>query len=113
MPIVKDGAWIAIDSVEHDGAWFKGTGRPGDPLQPTDAWQETLTAWQTVGQPPIATDNEFYGIKNGAWVKFDGAQTVDVKAGVGLKSRTVGDNTYFDLNVTASDGTLDFTKEGE
>jgi len=112
MPIVKNGVWIAIDSVEHDNS-LSGTGRPGDPLKLPNPWQKTLDVWTKVGNPPQKEDNKFYGIKNGAWTVLDATSQVNVVDGKNSKVVDKGDGKIaidVDINPDVNDGCIDFTK---
>lgn len=112
MPIVKDGKWIAIDSVEADSEFFEGTGRPNDELKLTNPWKTTLNAWKTVGAPPTEKDNKFYAIKNGEWQVVDSTASVNVVDGKNSHVVSKGDDIAIDVNISPDlDGdVLDFTK---
>lgn len=115
MAIVKNGAWIAIDSVETDTVWFTGTGRPDDKLTMADPWKSTLSAWSTIGIPPTEKDDKMYAIKNGVWSEIDAKATVNLVDGNHTVVNTdEKGNLKIDVNLSpelnSSEGCLDFTK---
>lgn len=126
MAIVKNGQWIAIDSVETDNT-LSGTGRPGEPLGLANPWKSTIEAWTKIEPEKIEawtkiplppsdeeTKDKMYGWKNGAWTELDASSKVNIVDGKHTKVVAVGDDKIqIDVDVSPNntiDGCLDFTK---
>lgn len=124
MAIVKNGQWIAIDSVETDNT-LSGTGRPGEPLGLANPWKSTIEdwtkvepekveAWTKIPLPPSdeETKDKNYVWKNGAWTELDASSTVNIVDGKHSKVVAVDDDKIkidIDISPIINDGCLDFT----
>lgn len=120
--IIKNGEYIAIDSVETDNT-LSGTGRPGEPLGLANPWKSTIEAWTKIEPEKIEpwtkiplppsdeeSKDKMYGWKNGSWTVInanivDGKHTKVVSAG--------DDKIQIDVDISpdnTTNGCLDFTK---
>ena len=125
--IIKNGEYIAIDSVETDDT-LSGTGRPGEPLGLANPWKSTIEtwskiepekvdAWTKIPLPPSGdeTKDKIYGWKNGAWTELDASSKVNIVDGKHTKVVAAGDDKIqIDVDISpdliVEKGCLDFTK---
>ena len=137
MSIVKNGQWIAIDSVETDNT-LSGTGRPGSPIGLSNPWKNTIEVWSKVdpekieiwtkiepekveawSKIPLPPNNEeskdkTYVWKNGDWTEYNNTDKINIVDGKHSTVVDVGDDKIkIDVDISPDliieKGCLDFT----
>lgn len=124
MSIVKNGQWIAIDSVETDNT-LSGTGRSESPIGLSNPWKNTIEAWSKIEPEkveawtkiPLPPNNEEskdknYVWKNGDWSEYNNTDKINIVDGKHSKVVAVGDDKIkidIDISPIINDGCLDFT----